>query len=231
VLLLPPALLLHATTTLAQENVPNFQHDPVESWATKILVWTLIIAILVVLYGLFEVYRGQTRGVGTRVLLFTGVFVLPVFTVSSGMLLMFVRAERVEFCGSCHQVLQPYVDDMENPEGEGLAALHFKNQYIADNQCYECHTSYGLFGTFQAKLNGITQVVRYYTESYERPIEMWRPYSNADCLKCHARSNKWLSNGAHGIAGMKESLFEDETSCMQCHTRAHPDAETEREST
>jgi nitrate/TMAO reductase-like tetraheme cytochrome c subunit len=225
VLYLPAILLLHPATAFAQESIPNFQHDPVESWATEILTWTLILAILVVLYGVVKVSQGQTKGVATRVLLFTGVFLLPAFSVSSGMLLVFVRAESVEFCGSCHHALKPYVDDMENPSGEGLAAIHYKNQYIASNQCYECHTSYGLFGTVQAKLNGITQVLRYYTQSYETPIEMWKPYSNGDCLKCHARSNKWLSNAAHGIGDMKESLFEDRTSCMNCHTKGHSDEE------
>ena len=226
VLYLPALLLLHPATAVAQESIPDFQHDPIESWATRILIWTLILAILVVLYGLVLVYRGQTKGMVTRGLLFTGVFFLPAFSVSTGMLLVFVRAERVEFCGSCHRALKPYVDDMESPTGEGLAAIHYKNQYIASNQCYECHASYGLFGTVQAKVNGITQVVRYYTQSYETPIEMWKPYSNADCLKCHARSNKWLSNGAHGIAGMKESLFEDRISCMECHAKAHADKGT-----
>jgi len=215
---------------IAQESIPDFQHDPIESWATRILSWGLIVAILVVLYGIVLVYRGQTKGIPTHVLLFTAVFLLPAFSISSGTLLVFVRAERVEFCGSCHYALQPYVDDMESPEGEGLAAIHYKNQYIASNQCYECHTSYGLFGSVEAKVNGIRQVVRYYTQSYETPIEMWKPYSNADCLKCHAKSNKWLSNDAHGIAGMKEALFEDSVSCMACHAEAHPDAENLRES-
>ena len=201
--------------------MPDFQYDPVEYWASRILAWTLVVAILVVLYAVVRVYRGQVQGFAARGLLFAGIVLLPIFTVSTGMLLVFVRAERVEFCGSCHRALKRYVDDMLDPQCEGLAAAHFKNRYIASNQCYECHTSYGLFGTFQAKVVGIAQVSRYYTRTYEVPLTMAKPYSNEDCLKCHAASMKWLSHRVHTPAGVGEALFDDEVSCMSCHGVAH----------
>jgi cytochrome c nitrite reductase small subunit len=136
-------------------------------------------------------------------------------------LLVFVRAGSVEFCASCHLVMQPYVEDMRNPEGTGVAAVHFANQYIPGDQCYECHTSYGLFGTVEAKLHGIGEVVRYYTRTYREPIEMWQPYSNRDCLKCHAGSRKWLAVDAHTDDDMQGRLFADHTSCMSCHDPGH----------
>jgi nitrate/TMAO reductase-like tetraheme cytochrome c subunit len=117
--------------------------------------------------------------------------------------------------------MQAYADDMNDPEGTGIAAVHFANQYIPGNQCYECHTSYGLFGTVEAKLHGIGEVYRYYTQTYNQPIEMWRPYSNSDCLKCHANSRKWLSLDAHTDEDMQEQLFDDRTSCMSCHDPGH----------
>jgi nitrate/TMAO reductase-like tetraheme cytochrome c subunit len=212
------------------QSMPNFQYDPVEYWASRILAWGLVVAILVVLYAAVKVYRGQMQGFAAKGLLFAGIVLLPIFTVSTGMLLVFVRAERVEFCGSCHHALESFVDDMRNPQSEGLAAVHFKNRYIASNQCYECHTSYGLFGTFQAKLAGIAQVSRYYTRTYEVPLKMLKPYSNEDCLKCHAASMKWLSHQVHTPAGMGEALFDDDVSCMDCHGTAHHVAEGEEAS-
>jgi len=121
----------------------------------------------------------------------------------------------------CHHVMQDYADDMTDPDGTRLAAVHFVNQYIPSNQCYECHTSYGLFGTVEAKLHGVGEVFRYYSRTYDMPIEMWQPYSNSDCLKCHADSKKWLSLEAHTDEDMREQLFEDRTSCMSCHDLAH----------
>ncbi len=207
--------------TIAAGTPQDFQYDPVEHWAARILVWVLLVSLAAVGYLLIRSLRGRLDGLLGKGLLFTGVVLLPTFSVATGMLLVLARAERVEFCGSCHKIMADYVDDMTNPHGDGLAALHFKYQYIESNQCYECHTSYGLFGTVEAKLHGIGEVVRYYTGSYDQPLSMWSPYPNGDCLKCHARSNKWLAQDEHVAGEAKRKLFEGATSCMSCHDSAH----------
>ena len=56
--------------------------------------------------------------------------------------------------------MQSFVDDMRDPKSESMAAVHFKNKYIPDNQCYVCHTSYGMFGTVEAKMSGMIDVYR-----------------------------------------------------------------------
>jgi nitrate/TMAO reductase-like tetraheme cytochrome c subunit len=206
-----------------QETMPDFQHDPVEYWASRILTWTLIASVLLVIYSLVRILRGQISGLATRGLLVTSVILLPIFSVSTGMVLVFARAERVEFCGSCHRALKPYVEEMTNPRSEGLAAIHYRNQFIASNQCYECHTSYGLFGTVKAKLQGIQQVVRYYTNAYELPLEMWKPYSNEDCLKCHSQSVKWRAHEEHMAPDQRRALLQGRASCMDCHMAGHSD--------
>jgi nitrate/TMAO reductase-like tetraheme cytochrome c subunit len=205
----------------ADEAVRDFQYDPVEHWAARFLAYVLIVTIVVVCYLLFRAYRGRLTGVTGKGLLLVGVVLLPSFSVATGTLLVFIRAERVEFCASCHHVMQAYADDMIDPASSGLAAVHFTNQYIPTDQCYECHTSYGLFGTVEAKMHGVVEVLRYYTGTYKTPIRTWKPYSNSDCLKCHARSKKWLSLDAHSDEEIKNELFEDTTSCMSCHDTAH----------
>ena len=150
-----------------------------------------------------------------------GVGVLPPLSVSLGNLLVFEKAEKVEFCASCHVTMQVYVDDMVDRESESLAAVHYQNQYIPSNQCYECHTSYGMFGTLEAKMAGVIDTYKYYTNTYTLPIQMRHPYSNGDCLKCHARSMKWEAQELH--VENKEALFTDEVSCMDCHgPMGHP---------
>jgi nitrate/TMAO reductase-like tetraheme cytochrome c subunit len=205
------------------EAMPDFQYDPAEYWASRILIWSLIASIFLVIYSLVRVFRGQISGVATKGLLVTSIILLPAFSVSTGMLLVFARAERVEFCGSCHRALEPYVEEMRNPESDGLAAIHYRNQFIASNQCYECHTSYGLFGTVKVKLQGIRQVMRYYTNAYELPLEMWEPYSNKDCLKCHSQSVQWLAVEDHMDPEQKEALLQGDASCMDCHEGGHAD--------
>jgi hypothetical protein len=205
----------------AAETLPDFQFDPVEHWAARILVWVLLVSLAAVGYILIRSLRGRLDGIAGKGLLIAGVVLLPSFSVATGMLLVFARAERVEFCGSCHKIMADYVADMTNPSGEGLAALHFKYQYIESNQCYECHTSYGLFGTLEAKMHGVGEVLRYYTGSYDLPLSMWNPYPNGDCLKCHARSSKWLAQEEHDRGEAKREMFDGTTSCMSCHDAAH----------
>ena len=199
----------------------DFQNDPVEYWAARILAWVLTLAVILVTYTLVKAVRGRLVGISGKALMLIGVVLLPSFSIATGMLLVFTRAERVEFCASCHHVMQPYADDLTNPNGTGLAAIHFVNRYIPTNQCYECHTSYGLFGTAEAKLHGIGEVLKYYTGTYEVPLSMWTPYPNADCLKCHAESKLWLSVDAHTYEETEEELFANQISCMECHGAAH----------
>lgn len=215
------ATLLIPLWTRAAETAPDFRNDAVELWTARALAWVIAAAIAVVVWLLVSELRNGRSGVRNRPAMLLGVVVLPIFCVASGMLLVFMRAERVEFCSSCHRVMQAYVDDMTDPDGGSLAAVHFANRYIPTNQCYECHTSYGLFGTVRAKWNGIREVYRYYTRNYSQPITMWHPYSNSDCLKCHAGSRSWLALAAHTTDDMTARLYADETSCMACHDAAH----------
>ena len=215
------SLFLSPIVLYAADPGSDFRFDPVEDWAARILTWALVAAVILVSYALFAVLRGELRGVPGKVIMLVGVVLLPSFSVATGMLLVFIRAESVEFCASCHHVMQAYADDMNDPEGTGIAAVHFVNQYIPGNQCYECHTSYGLFGTVEAKLHGIGEVYRYYTHTYNQPIEMWQPYANRDCLKCHANSRKWLLVDAHTDEDMLAQLFDDRISCMDCHESGH----------
>jgi nitrate/TMAO reductase-like tetraheme cytochrome c subunit len=205
-------------------QIPDFQSDPVEQWLSHVMTWSVLISIVLVLYGLYRVRSHRHGNAVTRLVLIICIVGLPLFSVSSGMVLVFVRAERVEFCGSCHRALSSYVTDMHSRDSEGLAAIHYRYRYIASNQCFECHTSYGLFGSLKAKVNGVRQVLHYYSGSFEAPITMWKPYSNEECLKCHAESARWQAVEAHADTDQLRAILTDDTSCMECHESGHPDA-------
>ena len=211
-----------AATACAQEAGHSFQFDPVEHYGALVLAWLFALGIGLVLLALFALRRPQALTPTVKGLLFAAIAVVPVFSLSMGMLLVFERAERVEFCGSCHRAMKAYVDDMKNPASEGLAAVHFKNRYIHSNQCYECHTSYGLFGTVEAKISGTIDVYRYYSGTYRVPIKMRHKYPNGDCLKCHAESARWLAREIHTSPKVKPGLFSGKISCMVCHAAKNP---------
>ncbi|HEY3132844.1 MAG TPA: NapC/NirT family cytochrome c [Acidobacteriota bacterium] len=214
------AAFLVGHPVFAQTSQDQFHHDPVELYASKVFFWSLLIGIALVLFSLISVLRGHILGPLFKTLLVVSVVMVPLLAICTGMLLVFSRAERVEFCGTCHLTMKPYVEDMKNLKSEGLAAIHYRNQYIHNNQCYECHTSYGMFGTVEAKKDGIVDVYKYYTRTYKLPIKMRKPYPNGDCLKCHAQSVKWLSLAEH--SGAQEELFSGRMSCQDCHGITHP---------
>jgi nitrate/TMAO reductase-like tetraheme cytochrome c subunit len=198
-------------------GAPPFASDPAEYYGTRFLTAILICGIALLLFSLFR-YRGRTPGLSAWALLFLAVVILPGISAMFGTLLVFERGERVEFCGSCHKAMQPYVADMRDPNSHSLAALHFKNSYIPRNQCYTCHTSFGLFGTMQAKIGGIIEVHRYYTGSFRHPLKMREPYRNDDCLKCHAGSIRWSENHA----AERDAIFAGRIRCLDCHGQTHP---------
>lgn len=215
------AAMLTSPVLLAEPAVRDFQYDAAEYWGGRILTWLSILTLISITVTLIGVVQGRASGAAGKTLILVSAVLLPSFSVATGMVLVFARAERVEFCGSCHLAMDPFVTDMRDPSGSGLAAVHFANRYIPGEQCYECHTSYGLFGTLQAKIHGATQVLRYYGGAFSPPVRLWQPYPNADCLKCHAESRLWLAEPSHTADGMAEELFDDRTSCMDCHERGH----------
>ena len=127
----------------------------------------------------------------------------------------------VKSCGSCH-TMTPFVEDLRNVKSDTLAATHYKNRYILRNQCYTCHSDYGLAGTARAKLEGLGHVWRYTTGSYTLPIKIAHPYSNVRCLGCHGESQKFLTSAGHPKEEIP-NLMADKMSCLDCHGPAHPE--------
>lgn len=191
--------------------------DPVEHYGARFLTGLIVAGALLVIYSLLR-YRGNTSGIASWAVLILGAAIIPLVVSSAGGVLVMERSQRVELCNSCHLAMKPYVDDMKNPKSQSLAAIHYANRYIADNQCYVCHTAYGMFGTLQAKKQGLSDVYRYYTHGFTLPIKMSHPYSNNDCLKCHSGSAKFLATHKRD----REAMLADEVSCMQCHEDDNP---------
>jgi len=207
--------LAWAFATYAQEN--SYQKDLVDQYGSRFLGAVILIGAAVVLFSLIH-YRGTDVGLVSWGLLIAGTTIFPLILLGTGTFLVVERAKNVQLCGSCHLTMKAYVDDMKNPRSNSLAAVHFANRYIAENQCYECHTAYGLLGSFEAKKNGVIEVYRYYTRTFQLPVQLRHPYRDADCLKCHAGAIKFIT--AH--ADFQQRIFAGQLSCMQCHAVNRP---------
>lgn len=130
----------------------------------------------------------------------------------------------VASCGSCH-VMTPYVRDLQDVKSETLAAVHYKNRYIRENQCYTCHSDYGLGGTIGAKLGGLGHVWYYTTGRYEVPLKIAHPFPNTRCLSCHGESQKFLNSETK--KPIMAELMSGKTSCLECHGPPHPEGAKE----
>ena len=180
---------------------------------------------LVLLALAWRSLRAGTTTATTRGWLFVAVALVPLMVAFLSFAYGLESTTTVSSCGSCH-VMTPFVQDLENVKSDTLAATHFKNRYIRDNQCYACHSDYGLGGTLEAKFAGLGHVWRYTTGLYELPIKIARPYPNVRCLGCHAQSQKFLNAVGHPKEDMGP-LMDGTVSCLACHGPAHPEQKKE----
>lgn len=154
-----------------------------------------------------------------KITAFLSLFVFPTGALAAAQFELLEGAKKTDACGECH-VMQPMVTDMRDPFSDSLAARHFKNHFIAEDQCYQCHSGYGFNGAIAAKLEGYRHLVRYTTGLYEEPIKMRGAFDTASCLHCHEGTPPFVAINSHQVA--LEKLQKHEMSCTNCHGPAHP---------
>ncbi len=197
-----------------------------EGWIGTVNDWARALGIgfalldLAILLGAWILLRRAGLTPAVRAALFVGTTVLPLSVTFFGYQYGLDAARRVDACGACH-VMASHVRDLRDPASQTLAAVHFKNRYIQADQCYTCHTDYGMFGSVRAKWEGLMHTVRYATGAYTLPIRIAHPYSNVRCLFCHGESQKFLRSESHP-AEIRAPLAADAISCLDCHGPAHP---------
>ena len=151
--------------------------------------------------------------------LLVGLLVLPGMTMLSGNVVGFHRVKNS--CTQCH-TMDPWVRDMKDPKSTTLVAMHYQNRWIPDDQCYTCHTGYGLAGNIQAKIGGLGHVAHEYFTGVPAVIKIHRPFNVDTCLHCHDQSAKYQKIEQHVDAEMKPKIQSGELSCFECHTSPHP---------
>lgn len=154
-----------------------------------------------------------------KIAAFLSLFVFPTGALAAAQFELLEGAKKVEACGECH-VMKPMVTDMRDPLSDSLAARHFKNHFISEDQCYQCHSGYGFNGAIAAKLEGYRHLVRYTTGLYEEPIKIRGAFDSASCLNCHEGTPPFLAINSHLVA--HDKLQNNEMSCTNCHGPAHP---------
>ena len=154
-----------------------------------------------------------------RLVAFMALLVLPAGAVFLANYHVFEGVHEVRGCASCH-VMLPMVNDMRDPESGTLAARHYKNRWIAENQCFHCHSDYGLGGDLEAKMTGFRHLARYTTRTYHEPIKARVRFDNKNCLNCHEGTPRFAAVPSHTTA--HERLAANQMICLNCHGQPHP---------
>jgi nitrate/TMAO reductase-like tetraheme cytochrome c subunit len=151
--------------------------------------------------------------------LLVGLFALPAMSMLFGNVVGFHNTK--QSCSQCH-TMAPWIEDMRNPASTTLAAAHYKDRWINENQCYTCHTGYGLAGNLKAKVSGLSHVLHYYVTGVPDEIRIREPFPAATCLHCHADAAGYLKVEQHVDVEMKPKILSGEMSCFECHSAPHP---------
>ena len=179
----------------------------------------LIIADIIGLI-FFEFFYNHLLHKGTyHMLLLVGMLAIPGIALMSTSSFVLDETEKVSACGSCH-VMEPFINDLMNPDSSTLAARHYKNRWIADHQCFSCHTTYGAHGTIAGKRDGFRHWLLYVTHTWKEPIKYSGNYPNSVCLVCHGGTRKFGEVKSHGA--LFSDLDADRVKCSTCHGPPHP---------
>lgn len=165
----------------------------------------------------------------TIVAMLFGLGVFPIGTATVGNLKGFEETKQVDFCAGCH-VMEPWVSEARNPEGETLASFHTRNQHNGPEACYACHADYSMYGTLLTKMQGSKHMWLYWTDGYYAmseeeavaKIHISKPFPNSNCMQCHSTQLPgWNDEPEHGA--VVEEVRSGETSCASngCHGPAH----------
>jgi cytochrome c nitrite reductase small subunit len=155
----------------------------------------------------------------SKLILFVGFVVLgPAVGLLTGVY-SFVQAEKVSFCASCH-TMTPWIRDLEDPNSRSLVSHHYRNRFIPHDQCYTCHVDYDFLGPIDAKIRGIRHAaIHYFGNATPKDIKLYKPFSNGNCLRCHAGSARFLQNPAHWAVMVQ--ILADQMRCYTCHQPVH----------
>ena len=191
----------------------------------NVIGWASVAGVVIALLALALLILVATRPKGWKVLppakwtLLLGLFVLPSMTMLLGNVVGFHKTK--QSCIQCH-TMDPWVADMKDPKSQTLAAKHFQRRWINEDQCYTCHTGYGLAGNVQAKIGGLSHVTKYYITGVPDQIKIRSPFPPATCLHCHADTERYRKIEQHADAEMKPKIESGELSCFECHATPHP---------
>ena len=129
-------------------------------------------------------------------------------------IIAFSAVNRISTCERCHLI---------KPE---VATYKQSAHYRAGVGCQQCHTKPGVFNYFIRNLQGLTNVILYVSNTYERPLTTMVGTNN--CVQCHPKSqierDQVFNNIRVNHTGLREAGYQ----CVTCHANiSHPGTQLE----
>jgi nitrate/TMAO reductase-like tetraheme cytochrome c subunit len=181
--------------------------------------FTAAVLVTIALIALVVLRPSLTEARGGKVLAFLAFLVLPLAVTTLGVAAQIEHSKSTEFCLSCH-AMEPYGKSLYVDDSSYLPASHFQNKQVPrDEACFTCHTSYTMFGDFEAKMRGLRHVWVNYVGTVPEKISLYEPYNNRECLHCHAGARSFEESDLH--KEIRPELARNETSCLECHDAVH----------
>ena len=126
----------------------------------------------------------------------------------------FSAVNRIETCAACH-IVKPEVETYKH-------SAHYR----AGVRCQQCHTNPGVFNYLIRNLQGISNLMLYVTNTYERPLTT--AVGTANCVQCHPKSQLERDQVFNGIRINHTGLREAGYQCTTCHADiSHPGTQLE----
>ncbi len=179
--------------------------------------------------------RGPIDG-AAKLWLLMGLGVFPIASAATTNVAGFQATQSRAFCGSCH-VMTPHATDSMDKASRTMSAIHARNKYFGNDNCYTCHKDYGMYGYVLTKMGGMRHVYLYLSEYRSMPLDrsrheirIMRPIANSTCMSCHTtEAPRWAALGDHAssLAGLRDGSV----SCASpgCHGFSHPNTKLGKE--
>lgn len=198
---------------------PLFASPPVQ----PAVEWSHLLPLLVAVPAMAILAWGSIRGRLPPSMALAGIVLLPTLAYGLGAFMLLEDSKDVRFCGSCH-VMTPIVASLSDGNNGSLAAVHYTRGLVPTGEaCYVCHSGYGIWGTFDAKVAGVMHMVRTVTGRYALPIALHGTFDITSCLGCHAGATSFRAVEAHQDPDLQSALLDGTMTCTgACHPAAHP---------
>jgi cytochrome c-type protein NapC len=184
----------------------------------------LLSVIGIVLVGLLVLRPAMTATRGGKILAFVAVLIFPVLAGGMGAATHLEHSKQTAFCLSCH-MMEDYGKSLRVDDRSFIPAVHYQNHLVPrDQACFTCHTDYTMYGDLRAKLRGLRHVYVQYFGRPTKPLKLYTPYNNRECLHCHLGARSFEEGATHNqdpksLPAMKANQLSCSTT--DCHNIVH----------